>query len=561
MRGTDPEPSGIVWLLDVLHEVVHAHTGTDAACMFLPADETTDADAMTCPAMTPDLATALAAALEDAGVRPGEQREAARLLFPAVAGHEHAVVLPVVWEGRASGVLVVSAPVAPLGKAGSARVMELARNGMGLVATAADTRAELTRSRAEQAGMAAELNQTRTFSDLAERLVRARTTGEVVRALAAWLDAPVAVQLPNLIVIEADGPGARDLALVAERSAAEHEILNRVGGGTRVLKATAKLPARVVAPVADGDGGGAGFLLDGIGERGRDLTRRALDVSRDLIGYQMTVRQEIEASVATLRQRLLSDVLDGRPAEHLAIRAAKLGHDLSAEHIPFAIGLRTPPVTEAGKDRLLRVVEHAATNASSSAASSLISTVDDVVIAFVPEPVPAGAVALGRAIHVDSGAGGLEVVVGIGPSCSSVADLAGAATRARWAEQVLHDENVATLGPVAHIDDLGIYGLLFDHRRAGELHAFAVRRLGPLLDYDRKHRSELVGTLRELFRQRSLTGAATALHIHISTLKYRVSRIEAILGQSIEDWDNIFHLELAMRVLAVPQSRPESSAE
>jgi DNA-binding PucR family transcriptional regulator len=78
-----------------------------------------------------------------------------------------------------------------------------------------------------------------------------------------------------------------------------------------------------------------------------------------------------------------------------------------------------------------------------------------------------------------------------------------------------------------------------------------VRWLGPLLDYDREHRSELVDTLRALFAKRSLTDAAAALHIHISTLKYRVGRIEAILDRSVEDWDNIFHLELALRVLAV----------
>ena len=104
---------------------------------------------------------------------------------------------------------------------------------------------------------------------------------------------------------------------------------------------------------------------------------------------------------------------------------------------------------------------------------------------------------------------------------------------------------------VAHFDDLGVYGLLFDHHRAADLTTFAHRRLGPLLEYDRKHRSDLVETLRQLFRRRSLADAAAELHIHISTLKYRVGRIEEILGISVESWDNVFHLELALRILAV----------
>jgi len=45
--------------------------------------------------------------------------------------------------------------------------------------------------------------------------------------------------------------------------------------------------------------------------------------------------------------------------------------------------------------------------------------------------------------------------------------LAAAAGRARWAEQVLHDASLSGATRVAHIDDPGIYGLLFDHHRAG----------------------------------------------------------------------------------------------
>lgn len=58
-------------------------------------------------------------------------------------------------------------------------------------------------------------------------------------------------------------------------------------------------------------------------------------------------------------------------------------------------------------------------------------------------------------------------------------------------------------------------------------------------------------TLRQLFRRRSLADASAELHIHISTSKYQVGPIEGILGLSVEAWDKVFHLELALRVLAV----------
>gem|GEM_PF-2533755 len=550
MTGTQ---SGARWLIDVLHEVVHAHSGSGAACLFLPADDSELAEhELACPAMTPDLRAVLEEAVADFGLQPGEQREPARLLLPSVTGREQAVAVPVVWAGRAAGVLITAAADAPLGRAGLARVTELAGRGWGWVSAAADTAAELVSVDAERARIEGELTETRMFLDLQERLVAARTTAEVVRALASWLNASVAVQLPNLIVMEAAGPDARDLALTVEGSAAEHELLNRTSaGGTRVLPAGRRLPARAVAPIASADGGCAGFLLAAVGERGREVTRRALDVSRGLIAYQMSVRQDIEASVATLRQRLLTDVLDNRSIENIGTRAAKLGHDLSQPHVPFAIGVRSGAVSETVRERLLRITEHAAANASMGGAAALIGALDDVVVAFVPEPIPAGAAALAHSIRTEGQAAGLDVVVGMGPTCTGPAQMSPGAARARWAEQVLHDPQVGSGTPVAHIDDLGIYGLLFDHRRAGELHEFALRWLGPLLDYDRKHRSELVATLRELIRQRSLTETAAVLHIHISTLKYRIGRIEEILGRSVEAWDNVFHLELALRVLAV----------
>jgi sugar diacid utilization regulator len=553
--ATQTTPLGGAWLLDVLHEVVHAHTGEGVACMFLSADEAEESTDLSCPAMTTELAGALAEALDDQGLQPAEQLQAARFLLPSVEGYEHVVVLPVVWQDRTSGLLVAAAAKAPLGRAGLARVMDLAGRGLGLVTDAADAAAELTVAVADRVRLDGELRSTRMYLELQERLVAARTTGDVVDTLADWLDAPVAVQLPNLIVMEAQGEAGRDLALNPDRSPAEHEVINRAGSSTttRVLGAIGRVPARVVTTIQAADGGCAGFLLAAVGERGRDVTRRAVAVSRGLIAYQMSVRQEIEASVATLRQRLLTDVLDNPVDEQLSNRAAKLGHDLSLEHVCLAVSFRGPVPSATAREKLLRLIDSAAKVASTAATASLIGPVEDFVVAFVPEPLPSGAPALAGAVQAEAAAAGLEVVVGIGPTTSSAECLADAGARARWAARVLRDADVGAPAAVAHIDDLGIYGLLFDHHRAAELQQFAVRWLGPLTDYDRKHRSELVPTLRELFRQRSLTESAGALHIHISTLKYRIGRIEAILGRSVEDWDNIFHLELALRVLDVTE--------
>lgn len=548
-----PDPTGaaggFAWLLDVVHEIAHAQSGADAACLYLDADGSEPVEI--CPAMCRDTAGSVRDALADQGVEVAELTEPARLYFPTLTQHEHALVLPLAWQDGTAGALVVAAPTQPMNH-GLGRIMELAGSGLGWVRGAEEDARSLAEVNEERARLDVELGQTRMFLELQEMLVGARTTAEVVSALAAWLDAPVAVQMPNLIVSECAGDGGRDLALTSGRSDAEQEVVTRAttAGKFPVIPAAGRLPARVVAPITGASGEFAGFLVAAVGDRGRDVTRRALSVSRGLIAYQMSVRSDIEASVATLRQTLLTDVLEKRFSEHLTTQAAKLGHDLTATHVPIAVGLKSG---ELGRvtDRLLRVVEHASAQGSASTVSSLMGVVDDMVLAFVPEPIPAGDAALAQAIHDAAAADGVPVVVGIGPASVRATDMPEAAARARWAVQVLRTTSHGETTRVAHFDALGVYGLLFDHERAGELAAYATRWLGPLVEYDRRHRSELVETLRQLFRQRSLSDAAAALHIHISTLKYRVGRIEEILGMSVESWDNVFHLELALRVLAV----------
>ena len=63
-EATQTTPLGGAWLLDVLHEVVHAHTGEGVACMFLSADEAEESTDLSCPAMTTELAGALSEHLE-----------------------------------------------------------------------------------------------------------------------------------------------------------------------------------------------------------------------------------------------------------------------------------------------------------------------------------------------------------------------------------------------------------------------------------------------------------------------------------------------------------------
>ena len=47
-------------------------------------------------------------------------------------------------------------------------------------------------------------------------------------------------------------------------------------------------------------------------------------------------------------------------------------------------------------------------------------------------------------------------------------------------------------GEVVNFDDLGLYRLIFQIEDRAELRAFVEQVLGPLLEYDRKHRTDFV---------------------------------------------------------------------
>ena len=74
-----------------------------------------------------------------------------------------------------------------------------------------------------------------------------------------------------------------------------------------------------------------------------------------------------------------------------------------------------------------------------------------------------------------------------------------------------------------------------------------------LLRYDEEHDAELWLTLREfLYSMCSQSTAARKLHVHLNTLKYRLSRIVELTEVDLEDPQERFYLELSARLLDKP---------
>ena len=115
-----------------------------------------------------------------------------------------------------------------------------------------------------------------------------------------------------------------------------------------------------------------------------------------------------------------------------------------------------------------------------------------------------------------------------------------AAQQAKWA--------LAAAGPdgrIAHHRDVHS---LFGPRSPAEAQMTIDQVLGPVLEYDAEHRTELTHSLRVFLQcNRSWKRATKELFIHKGTLVYRMRRIEELTGRKLNDTSGVAELWLALR--------------
>jgi sugar diacid utilization regulator len=104
-------------------------------------------------------------------------------------------------------------------------------------------------------------------------------------------------------------------------------------------------------------------------------------------------------------------------------------------------------------------------------------------------------------------------------------------------------------GTVYH-EHLGSLRFLLNAPDQGELMSLVITHIGPLAEHDRERQSDLLATLRVfLDKGGNQRRAAERCCIHMSTLKYRLRRIQDLLDRDLADATVRFDLMLALKVL------------
>lgn len=156
--------------------------------------------------------------------------------------------------------------------------------------------------------------------------------------------------------------------------------------------------------------------------------------------------------------------------------------------------------------------------------------------------------ARGRAGRSGGAADGAWVAVGLSAPTGPIA----AANAYRQAEQALSVARRRGRALVEHEDVAAgsVLPLLADDA----VRAFADGLLRALREHDATGRGDLVASLRAwLARHGQWDAAAADLGVHRHTLRYRMRRVEEILGRSLDDADVRMELWLALKATSAPQ--------
>ncbi|MGH8774831.1 MAG: PucR family transcriptional regulator [Jiangellaceae bacterium] len=296
------------------------------------------------------------------------------------------------------------------------------------------------------------------------------------------------------------------------------------------------------------------------------LTARAtgwfLTVPGDHTGWGDAVRSTIDelASAVALERSRLDD--GGRVERRIADEIVALVAAGQVARAEMAARLRDLGVDPAGPflvavaafaDRadltgMARVLLHDA--ALHLTDRPVTGVADAQVVSMITAPPGSGDGAQLRTVlaRVEPGLGrGSRLVVGLSAVVPPDA-LAGALDGARHAWRAASLRGGAVT--VMTADDVTSHVLLLAAVPDDVRRTFADRLLRTVLDHDARHASELVPTLRAfLDADGSWSRCATALHVHVNTVRYRIGRIEQLTNRDLARTEDRVDLFLALRSL------------
>jgi purine catabolism regulator len=381
---------------------------------------------------------------------------------------------------------------------------------------------------------------------------------EVLREVARASGLPVVLETLGHDVLAYDAAGADPRELVADWAARSRAVT--------VDSRTSYHPS-------------AGWLVTVVGARGNDWGRLVLVCPVEPQHRQIVIAERAASALAVHRlvardreglerhahRTLLTELLGSTTtAADLAARANALGVPLQRRQL-LGVSVR-PSAATAGRpsmatQEVLRdLAEATALAARRARVAALVGVVDDISVRALLSLTPqadADAVLrrLSKEIHqaAASAPKALPVVLAVGTTVDSVSDAR------RTMIEAAHVAKAALRAPdnraYHRLDDVRLRGLLHLLADEDRVTAFASRELGPLLTRDAAHGSRLIDALRHFCDHGgNKSAAASAAHMSRTAYYQQLSRIEQVLGVSLDDPESVLSLHVALLVHEINSS-------
>lgn len=511
--------------------------------------------------------------LDASSIERLEPGDLALTSLPPLSDTPHAVLAGILQSLAAQGIsaAAVASPVPPgaqaladaigtplLAMPTTARLPDIEKSVIGLIV---NRRAEL-----EQRGV-------QIYRQLAQQTIENRGIEAIIETLAEITEKPVAVE---------DDRGALELYHSPPRWSISREELVaalREPDGPRdwfggqplvstsppVLRRPLTAPgwSRFVAPIVVGKLPVGYLSIVGRDDELDEIDRVATGRAAAVCALEISKRQAINEAEKRIRSDFLDDLFAGRFTSEAAMtsRGQLLGFDPLRQYAVIVFDLDTSSAylewlsdhDDQRSAHLRQVFSRGLTEelARTNPGALLRQNAESAAALYPLAPGQTNADLLAQIEYirqrVASRLEGMTVSAAVGHLYPRVFD----APRAyREAEQAL-TVALRLFGPnrTTAFDDLGIYRLLFHLHGTPELASFYDETLGKIVQHDERHGSDLVPTLKAFFTAHgNLSRTAELLYLHRNTVSYRLQRIEELSGLHLDDEQDRFRLQLALKV-------------
>ena len=379
---------------------------------------------------------------------------------------------------------------------------------------------------------------------LALAVLEGRGLDSVVRSLSSFMDAEMLVVAPQ----------ERILARWPADCSIDWRPDGAVGEPPRTV-AQRSGDADLVAAPAVVDGDTLAWIIARTASPFGDVERAAVEYGALLVALEL-LRERTAVEVETrLRGGLLEELFSGTAVEDLVVRRAlAFGYDLACpsrvflvEAAPAAPGATTPPIDP---EAFYAPIADCARRWS---AQNLVALRGGAVVIVVPEAPDAGGDAeerfeddLRAMLSLRLPAAALNTAVGT--RCERFEDYRGSYLAARRGLHLLR--LLGRPGDVFSFRVSSLESMLLQSTRPEVIVDFISRYVDPLDLYDSTHTSDLRRTLEVYFEAGStLEEAARRLHIHVSTLRYRLKKAAELIDVDLRA--HALDLQVALKAARV----------